>query len=395
MIRDLFLNCNSLAQDGVYCFDASGVYCTRVTVRLALRNSFRFDGTTTSSSSNQECIDCYSNGAVTAGYHVKSIYAKLKGAISDGGQYGAYIDGSNVYIDGGCHFEGASITCLHTTSNAGGARIAARAVSSVASANGIVVNAASKIVAANVAGLTGTAGTNGTGISVNAGPSVVSSNTVSGFDLQIVGGVGASTVTIGSNALDSGVQEGIHIDMTGTALVSGNTVSNVAASLTVASGATILGGPNYFSGTVASSARPVGYRFTYDELTSNVVVSATTEAAATTVKTATAVTFDGLTTVRVEFFAPYVDVAANAGGNNVRFVLYDGSSSIGLLGLSGSGQTAVLDGPVMLGRELTPSAAAHTYSVRAFRTNANSTVTGGAGASGNDVPGYIKITKVV
>lgn len=135
------------------------------------------------------------------------------------------------------------------------------------------------------------------------------------------------------------------------------------------------------------------YRFTRVEFTSPLTISVTTEATASTVVTAAAVTFDGTTEVDIEFGCPYVQPAsaANAG---VHLILYDGSSSVGFLGTVGSPAANNLLLPVRASRTLTPSAASHTYSVRAYQAGGNGTVGAGAGGSGNYMPGYIKITKV-
>jgi hypothetical protein len=85
----------------------------------------------------------------------------------------------------------------------------------------------------------------------------------------------------------------------------------------------------------------------------------------------------------IEFFAQRVQKGTNA----TVFVLYDGASSIGLFGLQGG------DSPVVLRRRLTPSAAAHTYSVRAYVDAGTGTVVAGAGGIGVNVPGFIRIER--
>lgn len=138
---------------------------------------------------------------------------------------------------------------------------------------------------------------------------------------------------------------------------------------------------------------PPGTELTYDEFTANVTVSATTEAAANTVVTAKPLPFDGATPVIVEFFSIAVVVSAT-GGDRIEFYLYEDGSSIGRIGAvftpAGAGSLIV---PARLSRRLTPSNASHTYSIRARRVTANGTVVGGAGGSGADLPGYIRITK--
>lgn len=131
----------------------------------------------------------------------------------------------------------------------------------------------------------------------------------------------------------------------------------------------------------------------YNEYTSDVTVTATTEATANTVVTASAVTFDGATQAIIEFFTPWADQPATPA--TLKFWLYDGSSSIGQTGMyassSANGGTTSLYLPVYLSRRLTPSAASHTYSIRASVTSGTGTVHGGAGGAGVLVPGFIRI----
>jgi hypothetical protein len=126
-------------------------------------------------------------------------------------------------------------------------------------------------------------------------------------------------------------------------------------------------------------------------LTAPVTVNATSEATATTIKSATAVTFDGSTTVKIECFVPYV--LGSAGNQDVTFCLYDGASSIGLLGKDHA--WATFANPIgYLTRKLTPAAATKTYSLRAFVDANTVAVQAGVGGSGAIVPGFIRITKV-
>lgn len=137
---------------------------------------------------------------------------------------------------------------------------------------------------------------------------------------------------------------------------------------------------------------PPGREVAYSEFTSNVTVSATTEATATTVVTASAYTFDGATSVLIEMFVPRHITSATA-GDNCTYVLYDGANSIGLLTIVTSPSTSGWGGPVCLSRKLVPSAGSHTYSLRAFRVTANATAGAGAGGTAALLPGYIRITK--
>ncbi|MBI4034362.1 DUF2190 family protein, partial [Candidatus Saccharibacteria bacterium] len=185
----------------------------------------------------------------------------------------------------------------------------------------------------------------------------------------------------------SSKQTGVYADYT----VSGGSWYNTAAinriTVAPASGNWLAGsrlevygiGPGGGNTAAGAGAGEIGYQ----EFTSNVTVTATTEGTANTVVTAPAYTFDGTTPYLIEFFAQTTY-------NNVEFVLYDGSSSIGLFRGANPGYAG--DGPKSLSRRITPSAGSHTYSIRAFTSSGSHTVYAGAGGVGNTVPGYIRIT---
>jgi hypothetical protein len=131
-----------------------------------------------------------------------------------------------------------------------------------------------------------------------------------------------------------------------------------------------------------------GREIAYGEQASNVVISATTEAGANTIVTASAFTFDGATPVKIEYYVPDVSMGAAA---VLTVVLFEGSTAIGVLSAcSISGSTV----PGWYGaKKLTPTSGSKTYSIRGFRATANCTINMGAGGAGNRMPGYIRITK--
>lgn len=137
---------------------------------------------------------------------------------------------------------------------------------------------------------------------------------------------------------------------------------------------------------------PPGYEFAYNEFTAPVATTNTTEATAAAVATASAVTFDGATAVWIEFFSP--DAGPNTASRTAIFALYDGASSIGIMG-DVSMASANNGGGLMLKRRMTPAAATKTYSVRLYIGGGAGTVTAQAGLGGAGVymPGYIRITK--
>lgn len=132
-----------------------------------------------------------------------------------------------------------------------------------------------------------------------------------------------------------------------------------------------------------------GGELDYAQITAPVTVSATSEAGATTVVTGASVTYDGSTPIYVEAWFPYIEQDNST--NSCLLVLYDGSSSIGLFGIltaTGDGNARV---PSFSSRRLTPSAGAHTYSVRAWKDAGTAIVGAGAGGAAAHMPGYIRI----
>lgn len=130
---------------------------------------------------------------------------------------------------------------------------------------------------------------------------------------------------------------------------------------------------------------PPGYEFDYAENTAGLTVTPTTDATATAYITGNAVTYDGTTRVRVDFFAAS---SAITSGQLIVINLYDGSTDLG--------RVAAIDAlsmSIILTRFLTPSAAAHTYSIRAWKTAGTATLTAGAGGTATYMPSWYRITK--
>jgi hypothetical protein len=147
--------------------------------------------------------------------------------------------------------------------------------------------------------------------------------------------------------------------------------------------------------SVATLATAVlGYELDYVEITSPVSISATSAATADTCITGSSVAYDGSTRVCIEVYSPQIETATTA-GSAVLILLYDGSTQVGLIGVHGYAAATAqrnLD-PHFSHQFLTPSAASHTYSVRAYRAVANSSFGAGAGGSDTLRPAYIRITK--
>lgn len=137
-----------------------------------------------------------------------------------------------------------------------------------------------------------------------------------------------------------------------------------------------------------------GKELSYVEFTSSVNITATVEASADTVVTAAAVSLDGSTSVEIEFFSCAVRPTGSTSAT-LSVWLFDGSTSLGQIALASSQAANSGLRPVLAKRRLVnPSAASHTYSVRATVSSGTGNVGAGAGAAGNSVPGYIQVSTV-
>jgi hypothetical protein len=127
----------------------------------------------------------------------------------------------------------------------------------------------------------------------------------------------------------------------------------------------------------------------YIEITSNVTVNATVEATPNTVVSAGAVTFDGATKVKVEFYSPGVIVGASAGSFVVLNLWDNDATDLGRMALVA---WAATQSPVYAERYFTPPAASKTYKIKAWRINSDGTVQAGTGGAGTIFPACMRIT---
>lgn len=133
----------------------------------------------------------------------------------------------------------------------------------------------------------------------------------------------------------------------------------------------------------------------YVEFTSSVSVTATTEATANTVVTGSSVAYDGSTVVMIEFFAVGSIPDAAAVSRGLFYALYeDGSAVGGRIAMHYNPAAATGAVPVHCLRRRTPSNASHVYSIRAWVNVGTGSVVAGDGTGTNDMPGFIRITRV-
>lgn len=129
------------------------------------------------------------------------------------------------------------------------------------------------------------------------------------------------------------------------------------------------------------------------EKTTDTTISATTEAAGDTVVTSFSFTFNGITSVMIEFFTPEVRIG---GKGQITIDLWDNTAGIAIGRLASfinDATAAVNWGGVTCKRKITPANGSRVYSIRAWRGTTNGTIAAGNGGSGNNVPIILRITK--
>lgn len=137
-----------------------------------------------------------------------------------------------------------------------------------------------------------------------------------------------------------------------------------------------------------------GTELAYTEFTAPVgSITGTNVGTATTIVSSASVVFDGLTIVIVEFFCPSTIVTSAT--FRLKFELFEDSTDIGEIGTTNDPGAGTGANGALLKRRRTPTAAGHTYTVKAFVPDGGTgTVTAGAGGAATVVPGFIRVVKV-
>lgn len=172
------------------------------------------------------------------------------------------------------------------------------------------------------------------------------------------------------------------------------TGANTAAKLASGADGTVLTGAGV--GTAVAWEYPPGYRMDYAAITTGVTVASTTPGTGTTIVNGASVTYANIP-YRVKFFSPSVNTPLATNGF-VGIELYVDGTVVGTIGVVLSVlNTAAIRAPVNLEYIWTPSAGAHTVSIRAFRdTTGTGTAVVAAGASGSNVlvAAFVEVLKV-
>jgi hypothetical protein len=132
----------------------------------------------------------------------------------------------------------------------------------------------------------------------------------------------------------------------------------------------------------------------YAEITSDVTVTATSEATATAVVSLGAITYEAVPHL-IEFSAPDARPNTGAAGQNITFALFDSTTAV--VGVWGRIATPAASGnllPVRLGYRFTPTAASHTYNVKCWVSVTSGLVQAGAGGSATHGPAWLRIVRI-
>jgi hypothetical protein len=130
-------------------------------------------------------------------------------------------------------------------------------------------------------------------------------------------------------------------------------------------------------------------RVAYVEFTSNVSITATTEATANQVVSAGAITYENVPH-RITFGCLRSTAPAS---QSMNIGLFDGTTGLGIIAFLGSTSPAQ-QSPIEQSRLFTPSAASHTYNIRAWVSGGTGTVEANAGGAGTNMPGFILVERI-
>lgn len=135
-----------------------------------------------------------------------------------------------------------------------------------------------------------------------------------------------------------------------------------------------------------------GTELDYVEITATVNVSGL-EAAPTAIVDGNAVTYDGLTRVKVEWYAQVVELPA--GYYDLNIGLYEAGTVVTLLFGAFHNETHALDWTAYGSGFFTPTAGSHTYTVAGFRSpgSSGSAIVAASAQGGDYAPSWYRLTE--
>jgi hypothetical protein len=137
---------------------------------------------------------------------------------------------------------------------------------------------------------------------------------------------------------------------------------------------------------LTSLAETPGTEIAYDQITAQVSPLGQSQGAASSIIAGTSKTYDG-TPVMLEFDCPYVISSGSA--TAIWVGLYLDGTLIAIIANPGVSDQE----PVCAKMRHTPSAGAHTYSIKAYANGTSAAVVAGTGAGGNMAPAYLRVTR--
>lgn len=138
------------------------------------------------------------------------------------------------------------------------------------------------------------------------------------------------------------------------------------------------------------TSRSVNKKLDHVQITAAVTgITATTEGTAVTVITGSSILCDG-SQLRIEAFVPQCTQTADAG---IHFVLLRDSAVLGQARLN-TGSSTLFYAPALNAVVFdTPTAASHTYALKAYTTGGTLTVQAGTGGAGALLPAFLRVTR--
>jgi len=188
-----------------------------------------------------------------------------------------------------------------------------------------------------------------------------------------------SVVNAGTSTVATGDMIAIDVDANGTG-AKGLGVIVTFESTPPGVGAT---GPTGATGATGASAGELAYA----QITADISVTATTEATSTAIVSSGAVTY-AATPIMIEFWCGWA-VAPNSAA--LDFLLYDDTTIVGWMGVLAV-SASNMQTPIHLMRRLTPTAASHTYKIKAMVSGGTGTIKAGSGGTGVILPAFIRVT---
>lgn len=146
---------------------------------------------------------------------------------------------------------------------------------------------------------------------------------------------------------------------------------------------------------IAGGSGTIGFEIGYDQITAPVNIASTTEGTPTTIIAGSSYTFDGAA-VLATFWCPYLQIGTS-GTQTVDVHLWEGGTEIGRIAHISFGSNVAQEAISVCGfYRFTPTAGAHTYSIKAHCNNVTGppAVGAGAGGVGAYLPAFLRLTKV-